>query len=345
MLGSSALIYDRILLHLQHPAPTGNGTLTVNPAPLTITAGDDSKTYGTLKSFMGTAFTETGLVTANGDVITDVTEISTGPPKSAPVGTYPIVASGATVSGLSNYNINHVDGTLTVNPAILTIAAENASKIYGDTLTFSGTAFTDSGLAAGDSVTSVNLTSAGAKQSVVAGTYPIVPSAAVGSGLNNYTIIYDYGNQTVAPAPLTISADSLSTFAGQAIPALTASYSGFKFGDTLASLSTKPILSTTATSASPAGKYRINVSSASSPNYSITYVSGILTVNPALATVQSVMIRKIKTRKHKSSEVTVIQFSETMKQSSVQNLSNYSLAVIPAKKKQKSKAVLIASAT
>ena len=53
-----------------------NGTLTVNPATLTITANNDSKTYGTLKTFSGTAFTETGLV--NGDTITGVTETSTG---------------------------------------------------------------------------------------------------------------------------------------------------------------------------------------------------------------------------------------------------------------------------
>jgi hypothetical protein len=46
-----------------------NGTLTVNPATLTITANDDSKTYGTVKTFDTTAFTETGLVTANGDTI------------------------------------------------------------------------------------------------------------------------------------------------------------------------------------------------------------------------------------------------------------------------------------
>ena len=39
------------------------GTLTVNPATLTITANNDSKTYGTLKTFSGTAFTQTGLVT------------------------------------------------------------------------------------------------------------------------------------------------------------------------------------------------------------------------------------------------------------------------------------------
>ena len=53
-------------------------TLSVNPATLTITANSTSKTYGTLETFSGTAFTETGLVTANGDTITGVTETSTG---------------------------------------------------------------------------------------------------------------------------------------------------------------------------------------------------------------------------------------------------------------------------
>ena len=76
-------------------AATGNytigtfnpGTLTVNAAPLTITANNDSKTYGTLKTFSGTAFTASGLV--NGDTITGVTETSTGARSSATVGTYP----------------------------------------------------------------------------------------------------------------------------------------------------------------------------------------------------------------------------------------------------------------
>jgi hypothetical protein len=52
-------------------------TDTITPAPLTITANDDSKTYGTVKTFGTTAFTETGLATANGDTITGVSETST----------------------------------------------------------------------------------------------------------------------------------------------------------------------------------------------------------------------------------------------------------------------------
>ncbi len=330
-----------------------NGTLTVNAAPLTITANNDSKTYGTLKSFSGTAFTETGLVTANGDTITGVNETSTGAAVSAPIGTDLIVASAATGNGLSNYTISYADGTLTVNPATLIITANNDVKTYGDPLTFAATAFTDSGLVAGNSITSVTLTSAGAAQSAAAGTSSIVPSAAVGSGLSNYTITYDDGTLTVTPAPLTITANSQSMTAGQAIPALTVTYSEFKNGDTPASLSTPPILSTPATSASPAGTYPINVSGASSPNYNITFVNGVLTVGPvsggftagpALATVQNVTTTKIKTGKHKTSQVIVVQFSEAMNQSSVENKTNYSLATIPAKKKQKSKPVQIASA-
>ena len=96
---------------------TGGLSQTVNTATLTITANDDSKTYGTLKTFSGSAFMETGLVTANGDTITGVTETSTGASTSAPVGTDPIIPSTATGSGLSNYTIAYVNGTkLTVRP-------------------------------------------------------------------------------------------------------------------------------------------------------------------------------------------------------------------------------------
>src|SRR5208337_1981018 len=140
-----------------------NGTLTVNPATLTITANNDSKTYGTVKTFSGTAFTETGLVTANGDTITGVTETSTGARVSATTGTYTIVPSAATGNGLSNYTIGYVNGTLTVNPATLTITANNDSKAYGTLKTLSGTAFTETGLvtANGDTISGVTETSTG----------------------------------------------------------------------------------------------------------------------------------------------------------------------------------------
>jgi hypothetical protein len=49
----------------------------------------------------------------------------------------------------------------------------------------------------GDTVSGVTLTSGGAVASATVGTYLIVPSAAIGSGLTNYTISYANGTLTV----------------------------------------------------------------------------------------------------------------------------------------------------
>jgi len=103
---------------------------------------------------------------------------------------------------------------VTVTPAPLTITADSTSKTYGETVTFAGTEFTEFGLvtANGDTITSVTLTSAGATPTAqVAGSpYAIVASAAVGSGLSNYTITYDDGTLTVNKHPFnyTIGNDS-----------------------------------------------------------------------------------------------------------------------------------------
>ena len=71
------------------------------------------------------------------------------------------------------------------------------------------------------------------------------------------------------------------------MPTLAVSYSGFVNGDTSASLTSPPVLSTTATAHSPvsAGPYAIIASGASDSDYSISYVTGALTVTPAALTI------------------------------------------------------------
>src|SRR5262249_54163267 len=110
------------------------------------------------------------------------------------------------------------------------------------------------------------------------GTYPITASGAAAA---NYTFTYVNGTLTVTPAPLTISADAKTKAYGAATPPLTVSYSGFVNGDTAASLTTAPTVSTTATAGSPAGTYTITVGPAASANYTITYQPGTLTVTKA----------------------------------------------------------------
>ena len=85
----------------------------------------------------------------------------------------------------------------------------------------------------------------------------------------------------VSKAALTVTANNATMNVGAALPAFTASYTGFVNGDTAAVLSGAPSLTTTATSSSPAGTYPITaaVGTLSAANYSFaSFVSGTLTI-------------------------------------------------------------------
>ncbi len=79
------------------------------------------------------------------------------------------------------------------------------SKTYGQTLNLGTTAFTTTVLSNSDTVTSVTLTSAGAAAgATVAGSpYTITPSAPVGTGLANYSIAYVASLLTIAQSATT----------------------------------------------------------------------------------------------------------------------------------------------
>ena len=206
----------------------GNGSLTVDPAALTITASDRTKTYGQTMTFddttASTDFSVVGLV--NSDTVTSITLTSAGAAATALVSgsPYAIVPSAAVGTGLDNYTIGYGNGSLTVDPAALTITANNRSKVLGQVVTFDETSpstdFTVTGLLNTDTVTSITLTSAGAPATAtVAGSpYPIIPSAAVGTGLDNYTIGYVNGSLTVTYGVCAQYDQSASHKKGSTIP-------------------------------------------------------------------------------------------------------------------------------
>jgi filamentous hemagglutinin family protein len=173
-----------------------SGTLTINPAALTITANDQNSTYGQTPDLGDTAFSTSGLL--NADTADSVT-LTTDATSASPVGSYTITPSGAAGSGLGNYTITYNTGTLTIDPATLTITADEETKEAGSEVDLGDSAFTAAGLVNGDSVSAVTLTSDGADAaaSVQDSPYAIVPSDAVGSGLSNYTIAYVNGALTV----------------------------------------------------------------------------------------------------------------------------------------------------
>ncbi|PYP85516.1 MAG: hypothetical protein DMG65_20495 [Candidatus Angelobacter sp. Gp1-AA117] len=245
-----------------------NGTLTVNPAPLTVAVTSFSRLYGDPNPVF------TGSITGikNGDNITAAFATSADPTSN--VGSYPILAALIDPDGkLGNYTVTNNPGTLLVNPAPLNVVAADASRLYGDP----NPAFTGAitGIKNGDNITA---TYAGAADPTSAvGTYPIVPTLVdPANKLGNYTVTSTNGTLTVNPAPLTIQANDATKNAGDPNPAFTGVITGIKNNDNITASYSSP-----ADATSPAGTYPIIPSADPNPllsNYSITLINGTLTV-------------------------------------------------------------------
>ena len=258
-----------------------DGSLSITPASLTITADNQTNVYGATLPTLTASYT--GFV--NGDTsasLTTLPTLSTTATSASHVGDgpYAITASNAVDA---DYSITYVEGSLTVTAASLLITADNQTKVYGaalPTLTASYTGFVNGDTAL--SLTTQPSLSTTATAASDAGGYTITASGAVDS---DYSISYASGTLTITQAALTITADDQSKVYGEELPTLTASYSGFVNGDTAANLDIGPTLSTTATTNSDVGVYSITVSGAADVDYTITFVSGTLTVTSAALTI------------------------------------------------------------
>jgi hypothetical protein len=173
--------------------------INVAQATLTITADDQSKTYGSAFAFAGDEFTTSGLV--NGDTVSNVTLTSAGAVATAGVlgSPYPITPSAGVGTGLSNYSIAYLAGTLTVIPAPLTITASDATIVAGQPNPSFSIQYSGFVLGQGPGVLGGTLTfSTPVTAASQAGTYPIVPGGLTSS---NYVIAYVDGTLTVTPNP------------------------------------------------------------------------------------------------------------------------------------------------
>jgi filamentous hemagglutinin family protein len=253
------------------------GTLTIARAPLTISANDAARIYGSANP----VFTATYDGLTNGDtssVVTGLTFTTAG--SGADAGTYQIVPSGASAA---NYRITYAPGSLTVRPAPLTITAADAGRTYGSANPVFRAVY--DGLTNGDTSSVVTgLTFSAAASSADVGTYEIVPS---GASAGNYRITYAPGTLTVTPAPLVITPTGAMLYGQSPSTPGTVTYdiSGFVNGDTLASLNVQPTFLTSANSGSQVGSYFITASGASDPNYAIIYQRGLLQINPTPVTL------------------------------------------------------------
>ncbi|WEK19646.1 MAG: MBG domain-containing protein [Candidatus Pedobacter colombiensis] len=258
------------------------GVLSVTAAPLTITVDNQTKEYGAAVPTLTASYS----AFVNGDTQASLTTqpilTTTATSASSVAGSpYTITASGAVSS---NYAISYAPGALSVTAAPLTIKADNQTKVYGaavPTLTASYSGFVNGDTQASLTTQPTLSTTATIVSSVASSPYTITASGAVSS---NYTISYAPGALSVTAAPLTITADNQEKFVGAANPTLTPSYSGFALGETSAVVSTKPVLTTTATTSSPIGNYPIKAAGAIAANYTISYVEGVLKIKPGAPT-------------------------------------------------------------
>jgi len=226
------------------------GTLSITPAPMTITADNQASTYGgPLPNFTATCTGfvngDTSLATppvlsasttvvetlyhtrlVNGVLVTDTIEVpeTVLVTAASPVGTYDIAASGAADP---NYTISYVDGTLNITPAPLTITANDASQVYGGQLPqFTATY---SGLVNGDT-----------------------PASLTGPpSLTAWTTVYK-------PVDTVVIVNGVEVVVTTMVP------------------ETVPVTASTSI-----GTYQIVASGAADPNYNITYQPGALTITPA----------------------------------------------------------------
>jgi hypothetical protein len=176
-------------------APPVTASITVTPAPITVTVNSAMKVYGaTLPTFAGTLG-----ATQNGDALS--VSYSTTATAASGVGAYPITATLAGTAA-ANYTTTVTPGVLTVTAATLTATANNINTTYGAAFTPTGSL---RGLVAPDTFTESFTTNAGATTPVPAGTYTITPTVTATGGTNaaNYSLSPVTGTLVVAKAGTT----------------------------------------------------------------------------------------------------------------------------------------------
>jgi hypothetical protein len=159
-------------------------------------------------------------------------------------------------------------GTLVIDKASAGVGLGSLSQTYDGTAKAATATTTPSGLAVSFTYDGSATAPAGAGSYAVVGTI----NDANYQGSATGTLVID-------KATLTVTADNKSKFCGQANPALTATYSGFVNGEDTGVLTSPVVLDTTATPGCGAGEYPITASDAAAANYTISYVSGMLTVS------------------------------------------------------------------
>lgn len=251
------------------------GKLTIEKATLNVKANNATMDYGgPMPTY---SYTYSGFV--NGDdesAIATKPSIATEATVKSDAGTYAINPEGAQAK---NYDFSYTAGTLTINKRILNVKANSASRMYGEenpTFTIEYDGFVNNETKDVLEVEPIVSTTATVQSKT--GTYDIVVS---GGRSANYAMTYQNGQLTITPRPLKAFVGNYERPYGEDNPKFELQYEGLAGNDTESSLASLPIARTSATRTSNVGTYEIQVTGGYSPNYTLSYGKGTLTITKA----------------------------------------------------------------
>ena len=259
-----------------------NGTLTVSKASIQVKPNDATRKYGEDNPKFNLSYN--GL--RNNENVPEWTiapVITTNATKASSVGEYAIEVTSAEAR---NYTLDKEVGILTITKAPLTIGVKNYSRKYGESnptfeLYYDGLL---NGETSPEWIKLPTITTEAESMSDV-GEYKI---NAVGGELKNYEVTeISSGVLTITTTSLIIKANDANRLYYEDNPEFSFSCIGLVGNDDSSVLSKMPQITTTAIKNSDVGVYVIEISSAESKNYAMSYEKGQLTINKRPLTVST----------------------------------------------------------
>ncbi len=237
--GSYAIAQGTLASDSNYTMHFTGSTLSITPAPLTVTASPQTKVYGTNDPSLTGGVTGLVNTTVDGVTIDDTAAtVLTGAlarvPGEAVIGSPYAIVQG-TLAADSDYTIHFTGSTLTITPAALTVSANPQTKVYGTndpTLTDTVTGLVDTtvdGVTIADTAaTALSGSSARAQAGALtgeqAGSYAIAQGTLTADA--NYAIQFTGSTLTIMPATLTIAANAQTKVYGTSDPSLTDTVTG-----------------------------------------------------------------------------------------------------------------------
>jgi hypothetical protein len=309
MVGTYAINQGTLVAGSNYSLQYVPANLTINPAPLSVTANANTKVYGNTDPSL--TYVVTGAINkvVDGVVINDSTSalVSGNLVRviGENVGQYTInqgtVANISASSPGKNYVVtSYTSNLFSITPRPITITADTQTKTYGTNdpnLTYTATASgVGTGLASGDSL--ANITTGAltrAQYGTLAGESVGVYNVTQGSLAvnNNYSLKYVPATLTITPAQLNVTANSATKIYGDSDPGLTYTATGVvnrvvdgvQISDSLSTVVGGSLVRVTGENVGP---YTINQGTIASvsKNYTLnSYTPNTFTITPAVLTV------------------------------------------------------------